>query len=104
MDMRAAGRLCPIPWARQPRQAVSRTDQAERAEKPRLDGIGEKLARRRAQYLARGVEGDILIAVACAGVALQRCGGKARAQQRRVLAFLQQIGRASCRERVCQYV
>src|SRR3546814_6885656 len=32
---------------------------------------------------------DILIAVACAGVALQRCGGKARAQQRRVLAFLQ---------------
>src|SRR3546814_7632718 len=38
---------------------------------------------------ARGIEGDILIAVACARVALQRRGGKARAQQRGILAFLQ---------------
>src|SRR3546814_14187745 len=88
--------LCPTRRSSDlPRHPVSRADHAERAEKSRLDDIGERLVRGRAQYLARGIEGDILIAVACARVALQRRGGKARAQQRGILAFLQLLDRKS---------
>ena len=89
LDVAPAMRPCPILRARQPLGAIAGADHAERQEKAVLDGIGKRFVRRGAQNLARRVEGDILIGVAGAGLALQRRAGEAGAQERRALPFLQ---------------